>query len=209
LTLRASGSTVLGGQIAAAATLAGGVRITGVLTLSVYADCSLAPLRSTTVAVNGDGVYAAAPLATRAAGTYHWVASYAGDADNSPAATACGDPLGTTTVAGTAAAAPSNLFHLGAARADRSGRIRVALSSPDAGQFRATATALANRTTFGRTSVSLRAAAPVVMLIAPSAAARSLLRHHTRVRVSVAITFAPTGGQAHTRRVTVTVRGKR
>jgi uncharacterized repeat protein (TIGR01451 family) len=212
LTLRTSGATTLGGQIAATATLAGGVRITGPLTISVYGPgdvaCTAPPLRSAAVAVNGNGLYGAAPFTTRTAGTYRWVASYAGDADNSPATTACGDPHGAITVA-PAAAVPSSAFHLGTVKADRSGHIRIALTSPGAGQFRAIATAAAAHTTaFGSASVSLRSRTSVVLLIAPGAVARGLLRRHTKLRVAVAISFTPVGGVSRTRRVTVTVPGR-
>ena len=41
--------------------------------------------------VNGNGTYSSGNYTPTAVGTYYWIASYSGDANNSPAAGACGD----------------------------------------------------------------------------------------------------------------------
>jgi len=81
-------------------TLSGGFLPTGSVTFNLYAagdaTCSLAPVYSQTVAVNGNGTYstsnAGAPSGFTATdqGQYNWASSYSGDANNNPASSACG-----------------------------------------------------------------------------------------------------------------------
>lgn len=70
--------------------------LTGTLTFSLYGSddetCAGAPLFTTAKPVSGGGTYVSEPVALTAIGTYSWVASYSGDANNAPAGTACGDP---------------------------------------------------------------------------------------------------------------------
>ena len=50
------------------------------------------------IGVNGDGTYASQSFTPTVAGTYHWVASYSGDANNPAFTTACDDAAETVTV---------------------------------------------------------------------------------------------------------------
>jgi len=88
----ASPTATLGQSIGDTATLSGGTAPTGSITWSVYAagtNCATALFTSTPVSVNGDGSYASPTYTPTAAGTYQWVASYSGDANNGPFTSAC------------------------------------------------------------------------------------------------------------------------
>ena len=57
-----------------------------------HATCSGPPIFTTATAVNGNGIYNSEPFTPTASGTYRWVASFSGDANNLPAGpTGCGD----------------------------------------------------------------------------------------------------------------------
>ena len=75
------------------------VNPTGTITFDLYgpnnAACVGPPIFSSTVPVNGAGNYGSGSAPINAPGTYRWVATYSGDANYLPAATACGDPLET------------------------------------------------------------------------------------------------------------------
>jgi hypothetical protein len=81
------------------ASLTGGNAPTGTITFRLYGPsatsvCNAGNLvfTSSAVAVNGSGTYGSAPGFTpTAAGTYRWIASYSGDANNAAVAGACGD----------------------------------------------------------------------------------------------------------------------
>ena len=79
------------------ATLSGGSSPGGTIEFKLYgpsaaADCSGTPLDDETVTISGDGSYTTPTGATPSqAGTYWWIASYSGDANDNPAATNCGD----------------------------------------------------------------------------------------------------------------------
>ena len=89
----AAESVVIGNAIHDTAVLSGAVGPTGTITFNLYAtaDCSGSPLFSTSVTVNGNGSYGPVAFTPDAVGTYHWIASYSGDGNNSPIAGACGD----------------------------------------------------------------------------------------------------------------------
>ena len=80
------------------ATLGQTVNPTGTLTFLLFgpdnATCSGPPIFTSTKAVSGNGNYTSDSFPTRAAGTYRWIVRYAGDAANTPDATACSDPAG-------------------------------------------------------------------------------------------------------------------
>ncbi|MDX6275749.1 MAG: hypothetical protein QOJ92_2959 [Frankiales bacterium] len=82
------------GTITDTVTLSGGTATaTGDITVGVYADsaCDTAVLASWTIPASGMGPYTTSPSYTPTkAGTYYWLASYAGDANNLPSAEACG-----------------------------------------------------------------------------------------------------------------------
>jgi hypothetical protein len=69
----------IGNPVSASATLTGGHHPTGATTYRAYstADCS------------GDPIAEAATFTPAAPGVYHWIATYAGDADNASVSTAC------------------------------------------------------------------------------------------------------------------------
>ena len=82
------------------ATLAGGVVPNGTITFNVYTTtgCSGTPVFTNSVTANGDGPYTSAAFTVPGVGTYYWVASYSGDANNSASFTVCGDTSETLTV---------------------------------------------------------------------------------------------------------------
>ena len=77
------------------ATLAGGYTPTGSVTFTLYSDaaCTAAvPGMSGSGAIAGGTASWSANWTPAAAGTYYWIASYAGDLNNNGFITACGDP---------------------------------------------------------------------------------------------------------------------
>ena len=93
----ASPATVLGSPISDRATLSGGAAPTGKITFEVYGPnndaCKSPPAASSTVNVSGNSTYESQPFKPTAPGTYRWVASYSGDANNTGAGPSpCGDP---------------------------------------------------------------------------------------------------------------------
>jgi hypothetical protein len=95
------------------ATLSGGVNPTGTITFKLYgpndATCANAAIDSETASVSGNGSYSTATgLTVSLAGTYQWVASYSGDANNNPASTKCGDePVVVSPASPTGSSTPS------------------------------------------------------------------------------------------------------
>ena len=91
----ANESVVVGGEISDSATLSGGVDPTGTITFDLYgpddATCDGPVVFTESVTVSGNGTYGPVTFTPDDAGTYHWIASYSGDASNEPAAGACGD----------------------------------------------------------------------------------------------------------------------
>ena len=77
------------------ATLSGGVNPTGKITFYVYpagdATCSLSPIETFTVDVNGNGGYTSPTFTPSSVGVYQWLASYGGDDNNKAASGRCGD----------------------------------------------------------------------------------------------------------------------
>jgi hypothetical protein len=65
----------------------------GSVTYAIYSDpnCSTQVGKSTTVNVTGGSIPAGPTVAPESVGTYYFMASYSGDANNQPAATNCGD----------------------------------------------------------------------------------------------------------------------
>jgi hypothetical protein len=100
----------VGGTIHDVAHLTGGFSPTGTISWKVYAtsDSGCAtPLNSSSisVSVNGDGDYTSPNFTPPGAGSYQWVATYSGDANNTSQKTACGDPNEVSTVTNNAAPA--------------------------------------------------------------------------------------------------------
>ena len=115
LATSASPAIALGGAISDGGVLAAGVNPGGTLTFRLYspadATCAGTPLFSSVVNVAGNGSYASAAFTPPAVGTWRWIASYGGDANNTAVAGACGAPgesvvvsLAVPTIATTASA---------------------------------------------------------------------------------------------------------
>ncbi len=103
ITTQASGPTTLGATFSDAAVLSGGSSPTGTMTFAVFGPndntgCDVTPTFTATVAVNGAGTYTSPAFTPVALGVYNIVASYSGDAGNSPVKTACDDPAETVVV---------------------------------------------------------------------------------------------------------------
>ena len=94
----------LGDAIHDVATLSGGVDVPqGTITFSLYGpsdtpDCSGDPVFTDTVNVDGNGDYQSADFTPTAPGTYYWIASYSGDANNQSSTGSCGDEGETSTI---------------------------------------------------------------------------------------------------------------
>ncbi|MDQ6615519.1 MAG: hypothetical protein M3083_12440 [Actinomycetota bacterium] len=90
-----SAPVTVGGTVTDTATLAGGVSPTGTITFQAFGPnttCAGIPAFTSTKTVAGNGNYTSDPFTVPAAGTYRFVATYSGDANNSPAGpTACAD----------------------------------------------------------------------------------------------------------------------
>jgi hypothetical protein len=91
----ASAGVQAGGTISDSAVLSGGRAPTGTITFNLYAagdtTCSTS-LATGTATVTGNGTYASPVVTENTAGSYQWVASYSGDANNKAIADACGQP---------------------------------------------------------------------------------------------------------------------
>ncbi|MCU1396803.1 MAG: hypothetical protein JWM34_5231 [Ilumatobacteraceae bacterium] len=91
-------NTALGGQVADTAQIAGRLNpVAGsTITFNLYgpddATCAKAPIFTSTVPVNADGTATSATFAPTLVGTYRWIASYSGDANNSAVIAACNAP---------------------------------------------------------------------------------------------------------------------
>ena len=96
LTTQASPSVFLGGNVNDDATLAGGVNPTGTITFNLYGPndgtCTGGIAFTAAIPVTGNGVHNSGNFAPASAGTYRWVASYSGDANNLAATSPCNSP---------------------------------------------------------------------------------------------------------------------
>ncbi|HEY2665872.1 MAG TPA: hypothetical protein VGK51_03455, partial [Actinomycetota bacterium] len=87
-----SGSVPAGGNVSDSATLTGGVNPSGSVVFTLYAPGDTAcqsPISTMTGTLSG-GTASSGAVPVTAAGTYNWVASYSGDANNSAVASPCG-----------------------------------------------------------------------------------------------------------------------
>ena len=91
---QASAAVTIGGTITDTATVSGGSSPTGTVTFVVYgpADttCANGTVVGSPVALSG-GTATSAAYTTTAVGTYHWIATYNGDANNNAVGGHCGD----------------------------------------------------------------------------------------------------------------------
>ena len=110
LTASASPGVALGGSIDVTATLAGGHQARGEIAVALHGPgderCAGAPVFTAALAASGDGTYRSVPFRPLQPGTYRWVLSRPGDADNEPAATRCEAAPVTVTPAASPPAAP-------------------------------------------------------------------------------------------------------
>jgi len=94
--VRLSPPTPAGAPLWDVAHLSGGNHPTGAITFKLYgpndATCAGPPIFEFKATADGEGLYRSGEFVTTAAGTYHWVVSYAGDINNLAAGpTACDD----------------------------------------------------------------------------------------------------------------------
>jgi hypothetical protein len=68
--------------------------------------CTAGAIFSSTVVITANGTATSAPYAPAAAGTYRWVATYNGDANNAPVSGACGDAGESVTITGPPVSSP-------------------------------------------------------------------------------------------------------
>ena len=98
-----SGLTVIvapGTPVTDTATLVGSDSATGTVTYNVYSDSSCNTLVSagTPQTVSAGAFPASNPVAFPTSGTYYWLASYSGDANNAPLLSFCGSEVETVAV---------------------------------------------------------------------------------------------------------------
>ncbi len=89
------------GSASDTATLSGGSHPTGTITFTAFPQtlgCTGTPVFTSIVNVNGNGNYQSTPFANPVPGTYNWVASYSGDANNNGLTASCGATGETLTV---------------------------------------------------------------------------------------------------------------
>jgi hypothetical protein len=91
----ATGAGALGGGVADEARLEGGNEETGTIEFALFGPgdptCSGEPLDATAATVSGPGPYRSKYFPAKV-GEYTWLVRYAGDANNAPASTTCGQP---------------------------------------------------------------------------------------------------------------------
>jgi hypothetical protein len=102
ISTQASGPVTVGQTITDTATLANvSAGAGGTMTFNLYApgdaNCSTS-IFSSVKSVSGPGSYTSDAYSTTQVGTYKWIASYSGDASNSPIAGSCGDTGESSTV---------------------------------------------------------------------------------------------------------------
>jgi hypothetical protein len=108
----------------------------------------------------------------------------------------------------------SNAFTRSAPKAAKSGSITIRLHAPGPGGFSGAATFAAPTTkaraghpvTYGRAAATAHRAGTVTLTIRPGRTATALLRARGRLRVTVSVTFTPTGGRARLETAMLTVR---
>ena len=93
----------VGGKIHDTATLSGGQGPGGTITFEAFgpadATCGSTAAFTKTVTVSGNGEYGSTDFEPKEAGTYRWVVTYSGDANNKGATSACNAANETSTVA--------------------------------------------------------------------------------------------------------------
>ncbi len=92
ITTTPSGSVPVGGNISDSATVIGGASPTGSVVFELFGpgDSTCATPIATRTGTLNDGSAASGNVVANTAGTYNWVATYSGDANNNPAVSPCG-----------------------------------------------------------------------------------------------------------------------
>jgi hypothetical protein len=100
ITTTASPNVTLGGPIWDTATLGGTFSGTGTISFALWsnATCSGPPAFTSVVPVSGNGTYTSGSVTPSIAGTFFWIASYGGDANNIAQSGNCGDTDESVTV---------------------------------------------------------------------------------------------------------------
>src|SRR3989454_3471945 len=102
MTASATATATAGGTIQDTATLSGGTSPTGTISFSIYgpndATCSSTATSDVSATVSGNGSYSSSAVTENVAGTYRWIASYSGDANNNGFTTQCNEAGETSTV---------------------------------------------------------------------------------------------------------------
>ena len=132
LTTLATASVTIGQQISDAATITGGNSPGGSVSFKAWLDPSCAgppDYTSNPVPVDGAGTYNSSPTFIPAAiGTYHWIATYSGDANDNPTAGACNDPGEASIWPPRSLPVPSNVFTIEEGRDEAERRCRFGRS---------------------------------------------------------------------------------
>ncbi len=115
-------------------------------------------------------------------------------------------PVTTTTTPAPAVVAPSNAFTFSKPRAS-SGNLLLTLQVPGAGTITVKATTKVGKKTitFATGRATRSAGGTAKLTLKPTAAAKKALKKSKRLKVSLSITFAPTGGTAKTTAASLTV----
>jgi uncharacterized repeat protein (TIGR01451 family) len=91
----ASGTVIVGGNVSDTATVSGGLNPTGTVTFKLYgpndATCATDPIFTSANRPLSGGSATSAAFTTSQVGTYRWIATYNGDANNNAVSGACND----------------------------------------------------------------------------------------------------------------------
>src|SRR5438552_2108285 len=102
MTTSATVTATAGGTIQDTATLSGGTSPTGTISFSLYGPndptCGGMATSAGSATVSGNGSYSSSAVTENVAGTYRWIASYSGDANNNRFTTQCNEAGETSTV---------------------------------------------------------------------------------------------------------------
>ena len=111
ITSEASPGSVVPGPIHSIGTLSDAQNPTGTILFTAFgpddATCSRPPVFSSTVSAEGNGTYRSADFSPSMPGTYRWISSYSGDANNLPASSGCGEASQTVASSASPPAAPA------------------------------------------------------------------------------------------------------
>lgn len=204
-TAASAASVTAGESVHATATLAGGEATSGTISFALHGPgdetCAAAPLQTFAVTVAGNGTYSSPAVAPSAAGTYHWVARYGGNAINAPSASACAAgafavkaPAGNSTPPQTKATTTVNpggpLLLLKVTRDKTRGIGHISFKVPGPGKLTVSGSGVKTR------SVTATKSGHLVATLIPKGAYAAHLRSHHRGFTAVKVSFKPNHGPA-------------